>query len=110
MANNQYFWIVGSDPNGNKTTAGPYASQHEAEDASSHLRNVRIHMLPTRQHDLAMRLLKAKMRGDDNDRMSGDMPLPPLPSMRDHEPEPARGWKGVMDSFMPVKAKEYRED
>ena len=61
-----YYWVTGVDGHGAATTAGPYMTAEEATDATAHLRNVQVHLLHTRQHDKARRILKDKMQGGGN--------------------------------------------
>lgn len=58
---NTYYWVTGSDRNGAVTTAGPYMTADEAQDATSHLSRTQVHVLHTRQHDKARRILRTKM-------------------------------------------------
>lgn len=80
---NRYYWVTGMDGRGAVTTAGPYMTEEEARDATAHLRNTQIHVLKTRQHDKARRILKARMQSgggeDQSSRMAADEPTPELP-------------------------------
>jgi len=43
------------------TTAGPYESEGDAEDATEHLSQAVLHRLHTRQHDKARRILRDRL-------------------------------------------------
>jgi hypothetical protein len=76
-----YYWVTGMDGNGAATTAGPYMSEDEAVDATEHLTRTRIHILDTRQHDKARRILRDKVRGSGGGSMHSDEPLEPRSSL-----------------------------
>ena len=61
MRNRTYIWVTGLDARGNMTTAGPYESEGDAEDATEHLSQAVLHRLHTRQHDKARRILRDRL-------------------------------------------------
>jgi hypothetical protein len=106
---NQYFWVTGMDGHGAATTAGPYMSQREAEDATNHLRQVQVHILHTRQHDKARRILKARMQGGGGEEGGFAGGMPP------HADEPMPSSPGLVQRFRdliqpPRKDSDYDED
>ena len=78
MNRHSYYWVTGLDSRGVMTTAGPYESEGDAEEATSHLSQTDIHKLSTRQHDKARRELRQRMAesGASRGRMASDEPLP----------------------------------
>lgn len=103
---NNYYWVTGVDGHGAATTAGPYMSQQEALDATAHLRQTQVHLLHTRQHDKARRILKARLRGgggqDEGSAMASDQPMASRSSLisrfRDMV-RPARNDEDMEDSY-----------
>jgi hypothetical protein len=63
-----YYWVTGIDRNGVRTTNGPYMGEDEAENATDHLSHTKVHMLPTRQHEKARRMLRDRMQGGGRER------------------------------------------
>ena len=63
MRSNTYIWVTGLDARGVLTTAGPYESEADAEESTGHLSQVDFHVLSTRDHIKARKVLRKRLQG-----------------------------------------------
>jgi hypothetical protein len=99
MRSRIYIWVTGMDARGALTTAGPYESETDAEDATEHLSQTQFHRLHTRQHDKARRLLRERMSHGRSPRHSDE---PADDEEREHP--------GAMDRIRGMLGKRNREE
>ncbi len=89
MRNRTYIWVTGLDARGNMTTAGPYESEPDAQDATAHLSQAQFHQLHTRQHDKARRILRERLSHSSRTRPTTDEPEPES-DRQEHDPDRPR--------------------
>ncbi len=103
MRRKTYIWVTGFDSRGVMTTAGPYESEEDAEEATDHLGQTTLHHLHTRQHDKARRILRERVATSGHPR--------PMPSTDEPEPDPQErsGLRTRIRNMMSGQSKEERE-